>query len=82
MATALLIAASLRAPWQRITARLRLSAHRPPLWLATATVAAGWVAAFALIGGVALFIQSPIHKDFLIFYVAAEAGLKYGWPAI
>jgi hypothetical protein len=26
-------------------------------------------------------VQHPIHKDFRIFYVAAEAGLRYGWPS-
>lgn len=72
-------------PWRPITenyARLPLPAQRPPLGLAIATVAAGWTAAFGLAGWIVLYLQNPIHKDFRVFYVAAEAGLRYGWPAI
>jgi len=54
----------------------------PPLWLAAATVAAGCVAAFGMVGWVSLYLQHPVHKDFRIFYVAAEAGLRYGWSSI
>lgn len=54
----------------------------PPLWLGAATVAAAWVAGFALVGWLVLFVHQPVHKDFRIFYVAAEAGLKYGWASI
>jgi len=56
--------------------------RRPPLWLAAATVAAGWVGAYGLVGWVALYLQHPVHKDFRIFYVAAEAGLRYGWSSM
>ena len=56
--------------------------RRPPLWLAAATVAAGWVAAYGVVGWVSLYLQHPVHKDFRIFYVAAEAGLRYGWSSI
>ena len=56
--------------------------RRPPLWLAAATVAAGWVAAYGIVGWVALYLQHPVHKDFRIFYVAAEAGLRYGWSSM
>lgn len=40
------------------------------------------MAAFGLAGWVVLYVKNPTHKDFRIFYVAAEAGLRYGWPAI
>jgi hypothetical protein len=56
-------------------------ARRPPLWLAAATVAAAWVAAYGLVSWAVVTVQHPIHKDFRIFYVAAEAGLRYGWPS-
>ena len=56
--------------------------RRPSLWLAAATVAAGWVAAYGVVGWVSLYLQHPVHKDFRIFYVAAEAGLRFGWSSI
>lgn len=55
---------------------------RPPLWLGAASVAAAWVAAFGIAGWISLYLQQPVHKDFRIFYVAAEAGLRYGWSSI
>jgi hypothetical protein len=54
----------------------------PPLWLGAATVAAAWVAGFALVGWLVLFVHQPVHKDFRIFYVAAEAGVRYSWASI
>lgn len=39
------------------------------------------VAAFGLAGWTDVTMQHPIHKDFRIFYVAAEAGLRYGWAS-
>lgn len=66
----------------RITRRVNLRPRRPPLWLAAATVAAAWVAAYGLIGWVTVSVNHPIHKDFRVFYVAAEAGLRYGWPSM
>jgi Glycosyltransferase family 87 len=54
----------------------------PPLWLGAAAVAAAWVAGFALVGWLVLFVHQPVHKDFRVFYVAAEAGLRYGWASI
>jgi len=66
----------------RITGRVNLRSRRPPLWLAAATVAAAWVAAFGLIGWIVVSVNHPIHKDFRVFYVAAEAGLRYGWPSM
>src|ERR1700694_5759587 len=55
---------------------------RPPLWLAVATVVAGWAAVYDIGVCLLLFVQRPIHADFRIFYVAAEAGLRYGWSSI
>jgi hypothetical protein len=55
---------------------------RPPLWLASAALIAGWAALYDLATWVILFIRQPIHPDFRIFYVAAEAGLRYGWARI
>ena len=55
---------------------------RPPLWLATAAVAAFWAATYDVATWVVQFARQPIHPDFRIFYVAAEAGVRYGWPSI
>lgn len=54
---------------------------RPRLWLAAAAVAAFWGAAYDLGRWLALFVSQPIHVDFRIFYVAAQAGLERGWAA-
>ena len=55
---------------------------RPPLWLAIAAVVAGWAAVYDIGVWIVLFVQRPIHPDFRIFYVAAEAGLRHGWSSI
>lgn len=55
---------------------------RPPLWLAAAAVAAAWAALYDITVWVVLFVRQPVHPDFRIFYVAAEAGIRYGWPSI
>ncbi len=55
---------------------------RPPLWLASAALVAGWAAVYDVGVWFVLFMREPVHPDFRIFYVAAEAGLRYGWPAI
>jgi hypothetical protein len=55
---------------------------RPPLLLAAALVAVAWGALYDAGRWVALFIVNPVHLDFRIFYVAAEAGLRYGWSRI
>lgn len=55
---------------------------RPPLWLASAALIAGWAAIYDVATWVILFVRQPIHPDFRIFYVAAEAGLRYGWARI
>ncbi len=55
---------------------------RPPLWLAAAAVAAGWGAVYDIGRWVGSFIAYPVHEDVRIWYVAAEAGLRYGWSSI
>lgn len=55
---------------------------RPPLWLASAAVAAGWGAAYSVGRWIVLFATHPVHEDIRIWYVAAEAGLRYGWSHI
>lgn len=55
---------------------------RPPLWLAAAALASGWGALYS--GGLwlHLFAIRPVHEDVRMTYVAAEAGLRYGWASI
>jgi hypothetical protein len=55
---------------------------RPPLWLASAAVVAAWGAIYDIGVWFVQFARQPVHPDFRIFYVAAEAGLRYGWPRI
>ena len=55
---------------------------RPPLWLAAAAAVAGWAAIYDVVVWFVLFVRQPLHPDFRIFYVAAQAGLRYGWPSI
>ena len=55
---------------------------RPPLWLAAAAVAAAWGAVYDIGRWVISFISFPVHEDIRIWYVAAEAGLRYGWSTI
>jgi hypothetical protein len=52
---------------------------RPPLWLASAAVVATWAAIYDIAVWSIQFARQPVHPDFRIFYVAAEAGLRYGW---
>jgi Glycosyltransferase family 87 len=55
---------------------------RPPLWLAAAAVASAWGAVYDIARWVISYITYPVHEDVRIWYVAAEAGLRYGWSAI
>ncbi|MHB8588347.1 MAG: glycosyltransferase family 87 protein [Candidatus Dormibacteraceae bacterium] len=55
---------------------------RPPLWLASAAVVAAWGALYDIGVWVIQFASQPVHPDFRIFYVAAEAGLRSGWSTI
>ncbi|HEY5034992.1 MAG TPA: glycosyltransferase family 87 protein, partial [Candidatus Dormibacteraeota bacterium] len=61
-----------------------LASHtpRPPLWLASAALIAGWAALYDVATWIILFVKQPVHPDFRIFYVAAQAGLRYGWASI
>ena len=52
---------------------------RPPLWLASAAVIAAWAAIYDIAVWSIQFARQPVHPDFRIFYVAGEAGLRYGW---
>jgi hypothetical protein len=55
---------------------------RPPLWLASATVACAWGALYSVALWIFLFARRPIHEDVRMTYVAAEAGLRFGWASI
>lgn len=55
---------------------------RPPLWLAAAAVACAWGALYSAALWTFLFVRRPIHEDARMTYVAAEAGLRYGWSNI
>lgn len=55
---------------------------RPPRWLAAAAVAAGWGAIYDIGRWIAAFASFPAHEDVRIYYVAAQAGLRYGWSTI
>ncbi len=59
-----------------------LSARRPPLWLAAAAVASGWAAVYSAVTWIRQFAIAPAHDDVRLYYVAAEAGLRYGWSKI
>jgi Protein of unknown function (DUF2029). len=52
------------------------------LWLAAAAVAAGWGAMYSIGRWTLAFMLAPIHADVRIWYVAATAGVRYGWSTI
>lgn len=54
----------------------------PPLWLACCAVASGWAALYSLGRWTLLFVTGPVHQDLRFTYVAAEAGLRFGWSRI
>lgn len=56
--------------------------RRPPLWLAAAAVASAWAAVFSVVVWILWYVFRPVHEDVRMTYVAAEAGLRYGWPSI
>ena len=58
------------------------SRSRPPLALGAAAVAAAWGAAYSTALWVVAYVRLPIHDDVRYDYVAAEAGLRYGWSRI
>src|SRR2546427_13057755 len=56
--------------------------RRPPLLLGAALVASGWTALYSCVIWLLEFVTAPMHDDVRLYYVAAEAGLRYGWSAI
>ena len=63
-------------------ARGRAPKRRPPLWLASAAVACAWGALYSVALWIYLFARRPVHEDVRMTYVAAQAGLRYGWSTI
>ncbi|HEY4913396.1 MAG TPA: glycosyltransferase family 87 protein [Candidatus Dormibacteraeota bacterium] len=59
-----------------------IRARRPPLWLAASAVAAAWGALYSVARWIVYFAINPVHEDVRIDYVAAQAGLRYGWSTI
>ena len=55
---------------------------RPPLWLACAALAAFWSALDTTRRWIEIFLIAPTHEDTRMIYVAAEAGLRFGWSTI
>jgi hypothetical protein len=45
-------------------------------------MAAGYGALYDIGRWIVLFASHPVHEDFRIFYVAAEAGSRFGWARI
>jgi hypothetical protein len=59
------------------------SAQRPPLWLAAAAVASGWAAVYNTASWISTYVvRSPAHEDVLMYYTAAQLGLRHGWAAM
>ncbi|HSS61039.1 MAG TPA: glycosyltransferase family 87 protein [Candidatus Limnocylindrales bacterium] len=56
--------------------------RRPALWLAAAAVASGEGALYSIGRWIYSFVVFPIHEDVRINYVAAQAGLRFGWSKI
>jgi len=56
--------------------------RRPPLWLAAAAVAGGWAALYSIGRWLLLFALGPVHEDVLMYYAAAQVGIRHGWSAI
>lgn len=54
----------------------------PPLWLGMSTAASLSAAAYSVGLWIVQFLSEPIHIDVRMTYVAAQAGLRYGWPTI
>ena len=54
----------------------------PPIWLACCAVASWWAAVYSLGRWTVLFVLGPVHEDLRFTYVAAEAGLRFGWSKI
>ena len=59
-----------------------ISKRRPPLWLLAAGGVSLFAAAHAIAVWIYLYLAMPVHEDVRLTYVAAEAGLRYGWSSI
>lgn len=55
---------------------------RPPILLAAIALAAMWALVFEVPRFVSLVSANPGANDFRLFYIAAESGLRWGWPHI
>lgn len=55
---------------------------RSRLWLWAAGLASGLAAGHAIAVWIFLFRVMPVHEDARLTYVAAQAGLRYGWSTI
>ena len=55
---------------------------RPPLWLVGTGIASLLAAAHAIAVWILLFMAMPVHEDVRLTYVAAQAGLRFGWSKI
>jgi Glycosyltransferase family 87 len=57
--------------------------RRPPLWLAGAAVTSAWAALYSVVSWIGTYLlRSPVHEDTLMYYTAAQVGLRHGWSAI
>jgi hypothetical protein len=56
--------------------------RRPALWLACAAAASAEGALYSAGRWIYGFVVFPIHEDVRIDYVAAQAGLRFGWSKI
>src|SRR5260370_24027884 len=56
------------------------SRNLPPLHLAIPAVVGAWAIAFEIPHLIGMIAHEPAASDFRLFYVAAEAGLRWGWP--
>src|SRR5439155_742403 len=56
--------------------------RRPPLLLAAALLASGRTALYSCVIWLLEFVTAPMHDDVRLYYVAPEAGLRYGWSTI
>jgi len=57
--------------------------NRPPLWLAAAAVTSAWAALYSVASWVSIYLlRSPVHEDLVMYYTAAQLGLRHGWSAI
>src|SRR2546425_10722260 len=79
MATAM-ISLALRRPSLPQAVRRGPSNRLPPLRIAIPIVVAAWAVLFEAGRFVGTVSNHPGNNDFLVFYLAAEAGATWGWP--